>query len=130
MTRCTSDSSCLSWACWLIMMPAVARLLLFFQLLQAFGFAVSKAALSELPVILAVLVDQAHLWLAEDGQEVLILTSARSPGAGLQRRESRAACFHQDVVDRATGEDYELQFDECVFEVFLRGCALVDSTVR
>lgn len=63
------------------MVPTVARLLLFFQLLQAFGFAVTEAALSELPVILAILVDQAHLWLAKDGQEVLILTGVRSPGA-------------------------------------------------
>lgn len=45
-------------------MPTVAGLLLLFQLLQAFGFAVGEAALSELPVILAVLVDQAHFWLA------------------------------------------------------------------
>lgn len=46
------------------MMPTVAGLLLLFQLLQALGFAVAEAALAELPVILAVLVDQAHLRLA------------------------------------------------------------------
>ncbi len=112
------------------MMPTVARLLLLFQLLQAFGFVVPEAAFSELPVILAVLVDQAHLWLAQDGEQVLILTGARSPGTGLQRREGRAARFHQHVVDGATGEDHKLQFDERVFEVFLCGCALVDAAVR
>ena len=112
------------------MMPTVARFLLFFQLLQAFGFVVPEAALTELPVVLAVLVDQAHLRLAQDGQQVLILSGARSPGAGLQRREGRAACFHQHTVDRATGEDHELQLDKRVFEVFLCGCALVDAAVR
>ena len=111
------------------MMPTVARLLLFFQLLQAFGFVVPEAAVSELPVVLAVLVDQAHLRLAQDGQQVLVLTGARSPGAGLQRREGRAARVHQHVVDGATGEDHELQFDERVFEVLLRGRALVDAAV-
>ncbi len=114
----------------LVMMPTVAWLLLFFQLLQAFGFVVPEVALSKLPVILAVLVDQTHLWLAQDGQQVLVLSGTRSPGAGLQRRESWAACFHQHVVDRAAGKDHELQFDERVFEVFLCGCALIDAAVR
>lgn len=125
-----SGSSCLRWSRLLIVMPAVARLLLFFQLLQALGLAVSEAALPELPVVLAVLVDQAHFRLAQDGQEVLVLTCARSPGAGLQRRERRAARFHQHVVDRATGQDHELQFDQRVFEVLLCGGALVDAAVR
>lgn len=68
--------------------------------------------------------------MAEDGQEVLVLTGTRSPGAGLQRREGRAARFHQHVVNRATGEDHELQLDQRVFEVFLRGCALVNAAIR
>lgn len=112
------------------MMPTVARLLLLFQLLQVFGFVVPEADVSELPVILAVLVDQAHLRLAQDGQQVLILTGTRSPGAGLQWGDCRAARIHQHVVDRATGEDHELQFDERVFEVLLCGRALVDAAVR
>lgn len=129
LIRCYSGSSCLGRSRLLIVMSTVARLLLLFQLLQAFGFVVPEGALSELPVILAVLVDQAHLRLAQDGQQVLILTSARSPGAGLQRREGRAARLHQHVVDRATGKHHELQFDERVLEVFLCGGALVDAAV-
>lgn len=114
----------------LIVMPTVARLLLFFQLLQAFAFVVPEAAISKLPVILAVLVDQAHLRLAEDGQKVLILAGAWSPGTGLERRQGRASRLHQRVVDGAAGEDHKLQFDNCVFEVFLCGRALVDAAVR
>lgn len=125
-----SSSSCLSRRCLLIMMPTVARLLLFFQLLQAFAFVVPEAAVSKLPVILAVLVDQAHLRLAEDGQKVLILAGARSPGTGLEWRKDRASRFYQHVVDSAAGEDHKLQFDNCVFEVFLCGCALVDAGIR
>lgn len=112
------------------MMPTVARLLLFFQLLQAFGFVVPEAAISKLPVILAILVDEAHLRLAQNRQQVLILAGARSPGTGLERRQGRAACLHQHVVDCAAGKDHKLQFDERVFEVFLCGRALVDAAVR
>lgn len=127
---CLSSSSCLSRSCLLIMMPTVAGLLLFFQLLQAFGFVVPEVAVSKLPVILTVLVDQAHLWLAQDGQQVLILAGTRSPGAGLQWREGGAAGLHQHVVNRAAGKDHELQFDERVFEVLLSGRALIDAAVR
>lgn len=59
-----SSPSCLGRSRLLVVMPTVARLLLLFQLLQAFGLAVAEAALTELPVILAVLVDQAHFRLA------------------------------------------------------------------
>lgn len=110
-------------------MPAVARLLLLLQLLQGLGLAVGQAALAQLPVVLAVLVDQAHLGLAQDGQEVLVLAGAGGPGAGLQRREGRAARFHQHVVDGATGEDHQLQLDQRVLEVLLRGRALVNAAV-
>lgn len=125
-----SSSSCLGRSCFLIVMPTVARLLLFFQLLQAFGFVVPEAAVSKLPVILAVLVDQAHLRLAQDGQQVFVLASTRSPGTGLQRSEGGAAGLHQHVVHCAAGKDHELQFDQRVFEVLLRGRALVDAAVR
>lgn len=121
--------SCLGRSRLLVVMPAVPRLLLLFQLLQAFGLAVARAALAELPVVLAVLVDQAHLRLAQDGQEVLVLARVGGPGAGLQRRERRAAGLHQHVVDRAAGEHHQLQLDQSVFEVFLRGRALVDAAV-
>lgn len=124
-----SASSCLGRGRLLVVMPAVARLLLLLQLLQGLGLAVAEAALAQLPVILAVLVDQAHLGLAEDGQEVLVLAGAGSPGAGLQRREGRAARFHQHVVDGAAGQDHQLQLDQRVLEVLLRGRALVDATV-
>lgn len=87
-------------------MPAVARLLLLLQLLQAFSFAVPKAVVPVLPVVFAVLVDQPHLGLAEDGQQVLVLPNARGPGAGLNLGEGWVARIHQDVVDRAAGEDH------------------------
>lgn len=58
------------------------------------------------------------------------MTRVWSPGAGLQGREGRAAGLHQHVVNRATGEDHQLEFDQSVFEVFLCGRALVDATVR
>lgn len=125
-----SRSSCLSGSCLLIVMPTVAWFLLFFQFLQAFAFVVPEAAISKLPVILAVLVDKAHLWLAKDGQKVLILAGAWSPGTGLEWREGWASCLHQHVVDSTAGEDHELQFNNCVFEVFLCGRALVDATIR
>lgn len=125
-----SSSSCLSGSCLLIVMPTVARLLLFFQLLQAFALVVPKAAISKLPVILAVLVYQAHLWLAKDGQKVLILAGTWSPGAGLEWRKGWASRLHQHVVDSAAGEDHKLQFDNCVFEVFLCGRALVYAAIR
>lgn len=64
MAACAFSPSCLGRSRLLVVMPTVARLLLLFQLLQAFGFAVAEAALAQLPVILAVLVDQAHLRLA------------------------------------------------------------------
>lgn len=57
------------------------------------------------------------------------MASVRSPGAGLQGGEGGAAGLHQHVVDRATGEDHQLEFDERVFEVFLGGRALVDAAV-
>lgn len=110
-------------------MSAVARFFLFFQFLYALGFAVSEVPVPVLPVILAVLVDQPHLWLAQDGQQVFVLTHARSPGAGLERREGRAARLHQHVVHRATGEDHELQLHQSVLEVLLRGRALVEAAV-
>lgn len=112
------------------MMPAVARLLLLLQLLQAFAFVVPEAGVTKLPVILAVLVDQAHLRLAEDGQQVLVLAGARSPGAGLERRQGRASRVHQQVVDGAAGENHKLQLDDGVLEVLLGGRALVDAAVR
>lgn len=58
------------------------------------------------------------------------MASVRSPGAGLQGGEGRAAGLHQHVVDRATGEDHQLEFDERMFEVFLGGRALVDAAIR
>lgn len=58
------------------------------------------------------------------------MTSVWSPGAGLQGGEGRAAGLHQHVVDRATGEDHQLEFDKRMFEVFLGGRALVDAAVR
>lgn len=58
------------------------------------------------------------------------MTRVWSPGAGLQGGEGRAAGLHQHVVDRATGEDHQLEFDQSVFEVFLCGRALVDATIR
>lgn len=64
MAACASSPSCLGRSRLLVVMPTVAGLLLLFQLLQAFGFAIAEAAVAELPVILAVLVDQAHLRLA------------------------------------------------------------------
>lgn len=129
MLACASGPSCLGRSRLLVVMPTVAGLLLLFQLLQALGFAVAQAALAELPVILAVLVDQAHLRLAQDGQEVLVLTRVWSPGAGLQGGQGRAAGLHQHVVDRATGEDHQLELDQGVFEVLLCGRALVDAAV-
>lgn len=52
----------------LTMMPAVAGLLLLLKLLQVFGLEGTQHWVSKLPVILAVLIDQGHLWLAQDGQ--------------------------------------------------------------
>lgn len=57
------------------------------------------------------------------------MTSVWSPGAGLQGGQGRAAGLHQHVVDRAAGEDHQLEFDERVFEVFLGGRALVDAAI-
>lgn len=69
------------------MMPAVAGLLLLLELLQVFGLEGSQEGVSKLPVVLAVLIDQGHLRLAEDGQKVLVLASAGGPlgAAGMQR---------------------------------------------
>lgn len=58
------------------------------------------------------------------------MTCVWSPGAGLQWGEGWAASLHQHVVDRATREDHQLEFDQSVFEVFLCGGALVDATIR
>lgn len=131
----TLSSSCLGRGRFLFVMPAVPGLLLLLQLLQALGLVgpqhgVPQAAIPELPVVLAVLVDQAHLRLAQDGQQVLVLAGARGPGAGLERREGRAARLHQDVVDGAAGQDHQLQLNQGMLEVLLRGGALVDAAVR
>lgn len=72
----------------LTVMPAVAGLLLLLELLQVFGLEGTQHWVSELPVVLAVLIDQGHLWLAQDGQQVLVLACAGGPlgAAGVERR--------------------------------------------
>lgn len=70
------------------MMPAVAWFLVLLELLQVFGLEATQQWVSILPVVLAILIDQGHLWLAEDGQQVLVLACAGGPlgAAGVQRR--------------------------------------------
>lgn len=70
------------------MMPAVAGLLVLLELLQVFGLEATQQWVSILPVVLAILIDQGHLWLAEDGQQVLVLACTGGPlgAAGVQRR--------------------------------------------
>lgn len=113
-------------------MPAVAGLLLLFELLQVFGLEGAHQRVSELPVVLAVLIDQGHLRLAQDGQQVLVLACARGPlGAGVEgRRHQPSRALHQHVVDSPAGQNHQLQLDQRVLEVLLRGCTLVHARVR
>lgn len=131
-----SGSSCLYFLLLLLlinvpMMPAVAGLLLLLQLLQVFGLEGTQHGVSKLPVVLAVLVDQAHLWLAQDGQQVLVLACAGGPlGAGVEgRRHQPSGALHQCVVDGPARQHHQLQLDQRVFEVLLCGCALVHARV-
>lgn len=132
------DSSCLCLVLLLFlfpfpMMPAVAGFLLLLELLQVFGLEGAQQWVSELPVVLAVLIDQAHLWLAEDGQQVLVLAWAGGPlgTAGVERRGHQSPpTLHQQVVDSSARQHYQLQFHERVFEVLLCGRALVHAGVR
>lgn len=91
---------------------------------------VGRGVIAHLPIVLAVLVDETHLGLAQDGQQVFVLLSAGRPGAGLERRDGRGGGFRLDVVDGASGENHQLKSDQRVFEVFLGGGALVNSSVR
>lgn len=128
-------SSCLYLLLLLLLlpvMPAVAGLLLLLELLQVFGLEGAQQGVSKLPVVLAVLIDQGHLRLAEDGQKVLVLASAGGPlgAAGMQRRWHNASCpLHQHVVYGPAGQHNQLQLDQQVFEVLLCGRALVHAGV-
>ncbi len=87
--------------------------------LEVLLLCVSCRVVPHLPVVLAVLVDETHLWLAEDGQQVFVLLCAGRPGAGLERRHGRSGGFGLDGVDGAGGKDHELKFDQRVLEVLL-----------
>lgn len=110
-------------------MSAIPWFLLFLQLFEILGLDDPRQRVSVLPIVLAVLVYEAHLRLTEDGQKVFVLSRAGGPGAGLERRSRRTACFHQDVVDGLVGQDHQLKFDQGVLEVLLGGCADVDARV-
>ncbi len=110
-------------------MPAIPRFLLLLQLFEVFGLDDPRQWVSILPIVLAVLVYEAHLRLTEDGQKVFVLSGAGGPGAGLEWRRHRMAWFHQDVVDGLVGQDHQLEFDQGVLEVLLCGCADVDARV-
>lgn len=110
-------------------MSAIPRFLLFLQLFEVFGLDDPGQRVSILPIVLAVLVYEAHLGLTEDGQKVFVLSGAGGPGAGLERRGRGTARFHQDVVDGLVGQDHQLEFDQGVLEVLLSGCADVDAGV-
>lgn len=118
-------------SCFLLVpvMSAIPRFLLFLELFQVFGLDASCQRVSVLPIVLAVLVYEAHLGLTEDGQKVFVLAGAGGPGAGLERRRRWSACFHQDVVDGLVGQNHQLKFDQGVLEVLLCGCADVDSRI-
>lgn len=91
---------------------------------------VSRGVIPHLPIVLAVLIDETHLRLAQDGQKIFVLLSTGRPGAGLERRDGGGGGFRLDGVDGAGGENHQLQSDQHVFEVFLCGGALVNSSVR
>lgn len=110
-------------------MSAIPWFLLFLQLFEVFGLDDPRQRVSILPIVLAVLVYEAHLGLTEDGQKVFVLSGAGGPGAGLERRDRRAARFNQDVVDGLVGQDHQVKFDQGVLEVLLSGCADVDARV-
>lgn len=107
-----------------LVMPAIARFLLLLQLPQVFGLEGAQQRVSKLPVVLTVLIDQTHLWLAQNGQQVLVLACI-----GVQRRQPPAAIY-QRVVDGPTRQHHQLQLDQRVFKVLLCGCALVQAGVR
>ncbi|TNN34960.1 hypothetical protein EYF80_054876 [Liparis tanakae] len=117
--------------------PAVAGLLLLLELLQVFGLEGAHQRVSELPVVLAVLIDQGHLWLAQDGQQVLVLARAGGPlgAAGVRRQpppsssSSSSSALHQHVVDGPARQHHQLQLDQRVLEALLRGRALVHAGV-
>lgn len=67
---------------------------------------ISCRVVPHLPVVLAVLVDEAHLWLAEDGQQVFVLLCAGRPGAGLERWRGGSTGFSLDAVDGAGGKNH------------------------
>lgn len=110
-------------------MSAIPWFLLFLQLFEVFGLDDPRQRVSILPIVLAVLVYEAHLGLTEDGQKVFVLSGAGGPGAGLERRDRRAARFNQDVVYGLVGQDHQVKFDQGVLEVLLSGCADVDARV-
>lgn len=112
-------SSCLSHAALLLVVSPISRLpQVLLELLEVL-LLVGHGVVPYLPVVLAVLVDEAHLRLAEDGQEVFVLFCAGRPGAGLKGWGGRGAAFSLDAVDCVGGENHELEFDKGVFEVLL-----------
>lgn len=133
-----SVSSCLCSLLLLLLptvtvMSAVARFLLLLELLEVFGLEGAQQGVSELPVVLAVLINQAHFWLAQNGQQVLVLARTGGP-LGASRVEGRrhqpSPAIHQRVVDGPVGQHHQLQLDQCVFEVLLCGRTLVHARVR
>lgn len=124
--------SCLSHAVLLLVVPPVSWLpQVLGRLLEVFLLVgVGRGVVPHLPIVLAVLIDETHLRLAQDGQQIFVLLSAGRPGAGLERRDGRGGGFRLDGVDGASGKNHQLQFDQRVFEVFLGGGALVHSSIR
>lgn len=125
--------SCLLAFCLPVMIPAVARLLLFLELLQVFPFngsyhGVLVPVVTQLPVVLAVLIDETHLRLTEYGQEVLILAYTGRPGTGLEGHGHPA--LRQGAVDCPAGQYHQLQLQQGMFEVLFCGRAMVRSRIR
>lgn len=114
-------------------MSAVTGLLLLLELFQVFGLKGAQQRVSKLPVVLAVLINQAHLWLAQDGQQVLVLACAGGPlcAAGVERRcHQTCTALHQCTVDSPAWQHHQLQLDQRVFEILFCGRALVQARVR
>lgn len=74
-------------------MSAVAWFLLLVEF-AGFDAAALSQRVPQLPVVMAVLVDEAHLGLAQDAEELSVLTGAGRPGARLGPRST----LHQHAV--------------------------------
>lgn len=110
------------------MMPTVARFLLLVEF-AGFDAAATAAAVSqrvpELPVVVAVLVNEAHLGLAQDAEELSVLADAGRPRARLGLR----AALQEHAVHRLARQHHQLQLHQRVLEVLLRGRADIHTRV-